>query len=1147
MGGIGGVPPGSGGTPPPSNPGGGGGDPNFEFFKDAAGAAKIYADSNLLVAKALEAMTGQVETADKKIAKFRDNLRGSILIADNTTEALKLMTDQTKGLARAFLEKKGFENAKKAYEGMIHNLREMVKDGKANERQIAAMNGQIAKLVQAEHKLNAVGKDLFEASEEGWKGVAKDINGVAVSVAKLNTALSQVKMGKIGTAVAGVRQDLITSGLMKAGKMEKFMDIGMAGTKLRELGRQKKEAKTEDRAGIRAHAQDTLLDLERKGHVKLKKTGTGEVDWAGMAAMKKKDLKGVGGVGGNLGTTMNLLADANTAPRAGLMSKLQGGGLVQDAIGKGAELAGQFALPLAIAETIKDLIVSLIDKNAAMNKQAEAGGGGLGAFLGPGSGSGADTMLAIRNNLAGLRPGELFSKYGLGYDRNIKMAQSIQQSGYLMPEIGEGGAAGAARDTDFGPGAFGDVQKIAATSGRMLGMSDDQSIQMTMKLLMQYRESMEGTQSFFTNLTKDSRAAGISATKYVSIIDEILSGFDMMNKSLDQVTGTMRVLSRTGRGTSEDLQAMMQSLTGAGRAPLDTASMTFAAIQMKKGGGQAGTVLESAQEESLTTAANQITKSLGKIGINYDAGSVRTMMTTAAGRDQLRAAIDTAKGAGASGTMVTNAYATVDQGQQRAIALDVTKKFMKPGASPLDWSTGISALKDPQIMEQVRATLEDFMMQKAGYTREDMISGRALPPKLKLMLEGTFQGFQETDIAKRAMAAQNAASGRFGAAAGRDQFIATGKPTDEVDRKKFEEAQEAQAEKLADELGKLMPDDKEMQDQLKAMRALNPKDRNWVSLFRKIDKDTTQSGFKGKIIHALSKSDGTWKEILDGQDTALSSQQEAAKQAEIDEKAQSVASATQDTAEIFANVFSTYFNKIIGILEQVRTWMAHSKFFGGLSEADEKKAADLIKNQEQNLKDAKAANLIQIDWLKSQKNVETDPIKKAQLQARIDSEQKKRDYSLNKGVGDYGVNSGRDIYQAQAELADAAGELGAQYGPLTEAMGKLNKQADAAGDFTLSPEEYKRYQGVIDAYPASMLDVKTQKDASGNVTNITIHEVHNSVDIQHQSNAADIASRASSNIAANATSGQTPYTGSSPGSRESINAARAARGMPLLK
>src|SRR5208282_696449 len=643
MGGFGGVPPGSGG--PPAGGGGGGNPlPEFQVFKDYNSAV---ADSNaatVLMGEALKVLGAQAETTDKKILKFKDNLRGSILIADNTTEALKMMADQTKDLARNFTQNKGLQSAKVAYQGLIQNLREMAARNRDNSKMVTAFNRQIIALTAAEQRLNKVTEEQFSQAE-GWVEVTKNIGAAAKEVTRLGAAVSNLKMGKLGTYVGDTRKALIDAGIMKAGRFEKWTAMGEAGIKLKEAAKAKRDANKGDFLGRRDLARTAVEDLEKKGHIKLVRAADGGVDWARMASDRKK-LTRVGGAAGagDFGTTMGLLQQAGAAPKGGLMGKLAGGGLIESAVGKGAEMAGNFALPLVIAEAVKDLIVSLIDKNAEMNKQAEtlSGGGLIGQGGLPGGTSAADTFLAARSYLM---PAYGVSALGLNYDRNIKMAQAAMESGYGIEEIGQGGPYGA-KQGDFAPGTFGELQKMSATTGRVSGLGDTASMQMGMKLLTQYRESIEGMSDFMRNLNKDYRMAGLSVTKYISILEEVTGQFDRMNKSIDQTAGVLRALSMTGRSTAEDLQANMKMILGDPKRDVGMQIYLNTLMRQQGPGGapSQASVMAGQQSKIADSLATNTFKALageGGLGMKIDEKDVKSLMQTPEGRDQLNTMITT--------------------------------------------------------------------------------------------------------------------------------------------------------------------------------------------------------------------------------------------------------------------------------------------------------------------------------------------------------------------------------------------------------------------------------------------------------------------------------------------------------------------------
>jgi len=95
-------------------------------------------------------------------------------------------------------------------------------------------------------------------------------------------------------------------------------------------------------------------------------------------------------------------------------------------------------------------------------------------------------------------------------------------------------------------------------------LTDTEGVTELLKLLDQYGQTMRSSEKFFTQLNKDTQAAGISTTKYLKIIDEVSMHFDRMNRSLEFTTEMMRNLSRYGAISSESLKDMMEFLSQGG-------------------------------------------------------------------------------------------------------------------------------------------------------------------------------------------------------------------------------------------------------------------------------------------------------------------------------------------------------------------------------------------------------------------------------------------------------------------------------------------------------------------------------------------------------------------------------------------------------
>ena len=1115
MGGFGGVPPGGGGAPPA----GGGGNPPSEFnvMRDLGDSIESSNAAKVLdkIAQGLDTLGLKVETADKKILKFRDNLRGSILIADNTTEALKVMSDQTKELARNFAQNKGLGAAKTAYQGLILNLREMAVRNKENSKLVAGFNRQIANLTAAEQRLSKVTEQYGDKAEEvfkaadGWVEVTKNIAAAAKETTRLGAAVSNLKMGKIGTYVGDTRKALIDAGIMKAGRFEKWTAMGEAGIKLKEAAKAKREANRGDFMGRRDMARAAVEDLEKKGHIKLARSADGGVDWAKMASDRKKMAKagGAGGTG-DLGTTMNLLQQAGAAPKGGLMGKLTGGGgLVESAVGTGAELAGKFALPLAIAEAVKDLIVALIDKNAEMNKQAEtlSGGGLLAGAGGPGGKSAADTFLAARSNLM---PAYGVSALGLNYDRNIKMAQSVIESGYGIEEIGQGGVFGDKKG-DFAPGTFGEVQKMAATTGRVSGMGDASSVQMGMKLLTQYRESMEGMNTFMVNINKDFRMAGLSVAKYVSILEEVTGQFDRMNKSIDQTSGVLRALSMTGRSTAEDLQANMKMILGDPKR--DVGMQIFLNSMMKQpgeGGGPSQAAVSAKQQNDIAdrqaTNAFKALAGPGGLGMDLDKDTVKSMLQQPGGREQLNTMIttfqanhpgvDARKFISAQGALSTAAVET-----QRAQALDQWSKGKISDVEMQAITTGLG--KSPQSQANENLASAKMVMKLAGINPNKLYEEGGAANTQLFEQASTMAGLSPTFLRDQQLQLQQQGQARY--------KVALSTP----------EQSEAVFNAFKDKLG---PGAELQKKSDGTMETYKEALERWT-------KEKTAGGFGGKFQALLRGQDEGIEAAYSTNDTLAKGMDDDKLKAEkdrIEEAARSAGRVTQTTADIFANAFSYYFTEVVNVLEKIRLYFAHSKWFGGVSEDMELEGAASVKKDLAKLNQAAADNDLRIADINRQlEGVDpNDTQKKADLEKQLRDEQSKKEALATRTK--FGAGSGLSQYDA-ANLADIArGEIQGGQQPLTDALKEMNDQMDTAGDFVLTPDQYVQQQKMLEASGAKLGGpVTANNDAQGAPVSYTVHITQYSHDTNMQTGTLDDTRKAVETGAPSPTAAQTTVRG----------------------
>jgi len=1021
-------------VPPAGSPPQGGGGDNLNDLQSAANSLKAasvdIANSAKRAYDLYASMPKVIEETGKKFQKASTEMKALVILADDAKDAFKGMSDYTKSLAKGLAQEKSLKNVKATLIAIAAASKKAAKNPLLDEKGVKAANRAYDAAIAKLRTYKGVKDSAFDTSmqEEAIslvKQLGKEYDKLA---AKSKSVQFKGWVGRASEGVQGTRKNLIDSGLMKAGRVEKYAAYGEAAIKLKEAAQAKREDKARDFTEKREAAKEKLLaipGMKEKFRAAGLVTAEGSIDWGKITQNRKTLGKMTGG-----GDAMQALQDATMQPRGGIMGKLTQGGLVEGGVGAVAGLIGKAAVPLAIAEAVKDLVVSIIDKNAEMNKQAETlyGGG-----LATGNLSGADALNTARMNLT--PQGFLGqNRLGLGYERNVKMAQAMIESGYNVEELAGGGLGGGGRQGEFGPGTFGEVQKIAATSGRVAGMGDAESVKLSMKLLMQYRQSMEGTQDFFTNLNKDTRAAGLSTIKYVSILQEITDQFDRMNKSVDQTSGVLRALSMTGRTTAEDLQENLKMILG---DPKRDVGMQIYLDMMQRSSGQAGTNAKQ-QGEIFNKEANKAYQALageGGLGIpNLNKDQIKDMHSNPAGREQLNSLlttyqaehpdVDAKKFQIAQGALNTAS----DEGRRAQLMDD----FAKGKISAVDYQSAQAGLgKSAQVQANENLSAAKEVMRRAGISPTKLYEegGVATTQKAQQLLQAF--GLSPTLLRDVQFALQNQGQGRLKAA------LST------------KEGSQALYDKLKDKMGV---------DEAAQHAKINPATGKPETAREALERWTRDKRYGGKFMQYLRGSDEGIDSLYNTNNDLSQAMDDAAKKAAKtadDEKARSTGMVTQSTADIFANAFSSFFNNIIAILDKVWHILAHSTLLGGVGEEEETDVGNQAQAPEvqKGIQLATKAAETEIRSLKDQLMVAPEDQKSALHDKLADAEDRLKEFQQklgkDSGVGQTGFDQ---------EMDDIQKTLMSVNDPISQLMDSLkvgvdtNKQT-GQGEYTLTPEQ----------------------------------------------------------------------------------------------
>jgi len=861
---------------------------------------------------------------------------------------------------------------------------------------------------------------------------------------------------------------------MKEGRFEKFAKLGIGAMKLKEAARIKRENVTEEREAKRGMAQAALVDLEKTGHIRLKRTGTGAVDWAAMAAMRKKDVKSQLGSTADIRETMGQIQQAGAAPRAGLMGKLTGGGLVEGMAGGAMAMAGQFALPLAIAEAVKDIVVMVWDKNVEMNRQAEtlASGGilaGAGAVAAGGTGAGgAETLLNVRKNLT-----PAFNRLGLNYDRNIKMAQAVIESGYDVGELTEEtGPFGRLGVGEFAPGSFGAIQKVAATTGRTAGLTDQQSIALQMKLITQYREGIDATSDFMVNLNKDFKTAGISSLKYISILEETTGQFDRMNKSLDESSGVLRALSMTGRQTAEDLQASMKLIVG---DPKRDASMqiylTMEQRRMKSFTHPDETLAKEFSDEQQITSdkeARKAAEALNRAGVKVDFETVKSELGKPGGMSRLsdmmtvQQALHPEDKDSLKWTSAAGALKVAYNERQRA---DAMAGYAAGGVKPLDMQAIQTSLgKNAQVQANENYTALRKLSDITHISVQDLVEKGALASDQRVLAAQTMLGQSPTFLRDLQQQQDDQSTARLKTALGNEDV----------------------AKAMYDTYIKAMPEE--------AKQKPGESFRDTISRW---SKDKGPNGLEGKFV-TLRKGQVREVEAAYNMNDTLKDAETAEKRERdkkrLEDVAREAGAVTQSTADIFAQAFSMYFTTITSIIQKILHLMP-----GSVSGKDEIKAADLIKQHKDQFDFAAQANEMRIEGIKMKLITAKGPAK-ADLEEQLRNEEAKKvtlEQRLHAGAG-----SGIGPQDVQNMIDISGGEVQNMLPPLTEMLDAMHAQKDTAkGTYTITDDMYQDQKELFDKLIALKQARKGTDEQGNNI--VTINVQQNSAEVTHLAQTLD--------------------------------------------
>jgi hypothetical protein len=639
-------PPSGGSSNPPSAPNSANNpDPNELLNRLLAGMEKltaVYNSIDKVTAKISESNVTQAKAigdATKNVKAMGTSLKTNVDMMEDITDLWKETSKQTEKFI------KDSQNIKKSRQQTIEEVQKLIKQ---NEQLIGSQKlygYQVAHSRDSLRLLRGVYKDIKAQSDSTFDH--KKLSPFADELKKIHThtkALGiefkkiQPSLHGIGTRHQNIRAAFSDAGFyMKQGLPDKLGKLAQLAANMREL---KEAHHKNDREEF--HAKRAKLGLGLGGH--LPRKANGETDWKEFARPKDKSTTfwalhdhkttakklGTGWLGERalqaLATSKAGGTPLNSFNR-GILSLMERGGgsvprgvgswgmgLAERGIGMGAEA---LAIP-GVAEVglLLGGLKELFDHQIHINQGIEKNLGAAGVFTG-----GESTFRNLSNVQTNLMPsfrGGFYNSLGISYKKNMEIAQAMASSGVGLSELQENnGMFPGSRQ--WGPGAYGAIQHTAYTTARVAGFDTAGGVAQQIKLIQSYGQSLTATHEFFITLNKDAKAAGMTTVKYVSIIDDVTSGLDRMNKSFSEAVNIIRVLGRTGGSTAEDIKDYIGAITGEG-VKRTVATNTFLLDQMPKEARQ-----------SMARASQNQTRDLA----DMLAQSVHEAQVTGAGFDNL--------------------------------------------------------------------------------------------------------------------------------------------------------------------------------------------------------------------------------------------------------------------------------------------------------------------------------------------------------------------------------------------------------------------------------------------------------------------------------------------------------------------------------
>jgi hypothetical protein len=571
----------------------------LDAFNRTVPAVKAVVEQVDKIVEKMEKVNKSTEDGTKKVRSFGNELRQAMDFADSMEDTFKHLLDYQKKIAKEGLQAKSYEEVLKLFQEMEKESKKLAEEGvfsKKNTRIIQQNTEQIKKRIA---ELKAKMGEAFDPDVvSGLVSEFSKLNRLSLDIGK---NMKSVRLSGLHADVEGARKSLLNL-FQKPDRQQKYKDYAKTATGIREAKEHRDAGRTKEFNEMRAKLVDSSKGI--RARYGKDKSFPEQANIAQQYATAKARKNGMGLIGSSImGRSIrdhHMGRESGVLTRAGMGILARGEGSIGRGVGSMAmgaleggaagiaELAGPLAPVLAGLEVLK----TFFNKNQEMNSQAaELGQSGIFS----GKGSAIDNIHNVRQNLGG----PIYSPIGIGFDKNLAIAKSLQDAGLSQSNL----ASDLRKDDQgFSKSGFGQVQQNVYMYGKVAGLDSSQTVTETIKLVGQYKQSLESTHDFFIRINKEAQTAGITTSKYIQVIDEVNSHYEKSNKLLEATVETMRLLSVTGRNTAEDLTDSMSAITNKGQQQ-DLPTSTFLNYQIlndKTASADYGKQLDSVADNALS-------------------------------------------------------------------------------------------------------------------------------------------------------------------------------------------------------------------------------------------------------------------------------------------------------------------------------------------------------------------------------------------------------------------------------------------------------------------------------------------------------------------------------------------------------------------